>query len=531
MEGFNWKKPDYRAVFEERNKRLHFLRQNPEGIPLLKRYYKTHIPEFISDWGMTIDPRMIERGKPAVIPFVLFPMQVDWIHWILERWRNQEPGISEKSRDSGLSWLAMAFSCSMCLFYPGMAIGFGSRKEEYCDKLGSPKTLLEKGRIFMGMLPPEFRGTWDRRIHAPFMRINFPDSGSIITAEAGDNIGRGDRTSIYFIDESAFLEHPQTVDAALSQTTNCRQDISSANGMANTFYERRFSGKIPVFTFHWRSDPRKDDEWYEKQKRDIIDPVIIASEIDIDYAASVAGVVIRNEWIRACIDAHKKLSIRPTGRSVGALDVADEGKDQNAFAGGRGILLDFIDEWSGKGGDIFATVEKSFTLCDINGYDAFYYDADGVGAGVRGDARIIAGNRRAKKRKSVSVDAFRGSATPDRPDAEDVKGRTNADFFANCKAQGWWSLRTRFQKTYRWITEGQPCSPDDVISIASTLPMINKVITELSQPTYSINNAGKIVIDKQPDGVMSPNLADAVMIRFASIRKGLRISSAALSKV
>ena len=38
---------------------------------------------------------------------------------------------------------------------------------------------------------------------------------------------------------------------------------------------------------------------------------------------------------------------------------------------------------------------------------------------------------------------------------------------------------------------------------------------ELSQPTFRPNAVGKIVIDKAPEGSRSPNLADAVMMRFA----------------
>lgn len=90
------------------------------------------------------------------------------------------------------------------------------------------------------------------------MRILFPETESAMTGEAGDGIGRGDRTSFYIVDESAFLERPYLADASLSATTNCRQDISTPNGMANSFAERRHSGKIDVFTFHWRDDPRKD---------------------------------------------------------------------------------------------------------------------------------------------------------------------------------------------------------------------------------------------------------------------------------
>jgi hypothetical protein len=42
-----------------------------------------------------------------------------------------------------------------------------------------------------------------------------------------------------------------------------------------------------------------------------------------------------------------------------------------------------------------------------------------------------------------------------------------------------------------------------------------KLVSELSHPTFHINPVGKIVVDKAPDGVRSPNLADALVIRMA----------------
>ena len=112
-----------------------------------------------------------------------------------------------------------------------------------------------------------------------------------------------------------------------------------------------------------------------------------------------------------------------------------------------------------------------------------------------------------------------------------MKGRKNQDFFANLKAQSWWSLRTRFQKTFRWISEGQPATADEIISIPSDLANRARLCMELSQPTYSVNAVGKIVIDKAPDGAKSPNLADAVMIRFSSAsRKPMIISDDVLRR-
>jgi phage terminase large subunit len=181
-------------------------------------------------------------------------------------------------------------------------------------------------------LPREFTGSFDAKKHAPYMRIIFPTHGASSPAKRA-TASVAARTSFYLVDESAFLERPQLIDKSLSMTTNCRQDISTPNGMGNSFAQRRHSGKIKVFTFHWRDDPRKGEEWYEKQVREL-DPVTVAQEIDINYAASVEGVLIPSAWVQAAIDAHTKLGITPTGRKYGALDVADEGKDLNCFAGG-----------------------------------------------------------------------------------------------------------------------------------------------------------------------------------------------------
>jgi phage terminase large subunit len=527
---FDWKKPEYTPIFRERLERLERIRREPGALPYLRAFYKQNPVRFISDWGCTQDPRLVERGLPAIVPFVLFPKQEEWVHWVLAHWRSQKPGLTEKSRDCGLSWLSVSLAATLCLFNDGMVVGFGSRKEEYCDKAGSPKSLFYKARMFMACLPPEFRGGWDVGKHAPHMRISFPETGSTMTAEAGDNIGRGDRASIYFVDEAAFLERPMLVEASLSATTNCRIDISTPNGMGNPFAQKRHGGKIDTFSFSWRDDPRKDDAWYAKQLDDL-DPVTIAAEIDLDYAASVEGVLIPSAWVQAAVDAHEKLGITPTGARTGALDVADEGRDLNAFCGAHGILVEVLEEWSGKGDDIFGTVQRAFGLCDEHGYGTFKYDADGLGAGVRGDARVINEQRREDGRSLIQVDPFRGSDSVFAPEAEDVKGRKNQDFFANRKAQAWWSLRTRFQRTYRAVVEGAEVSPDEVISIPAGLKHRQRLMGELSQPTYSISTVGKIVVDKAPEGTRSPNLADAVMIRFAPGRRPLRITAELLARV
>lgn len=350
---FDFKNPDYVQVFEWRMERLQRIRKAPETLPALRQFYRTNPAQFIIDWGMTTDPRNLDYGLPVTIPFLLFPRQEEWIDWIMERSRNHENGLTEKSREMGLSWTSVSLASALCLFNREMVIGFGSRKEEYVDSTVDPKALFWKVRKFIATLPAEFRGGWDERKHSRFMSVEFPDTGAVIKGEAGDNIGRGDRTTLYFVDEAAFLQRPLLIDAALSQTTRCRIDLSSVNGMNNPFAQKRHSGKIPVFTFHWRSDPRKDDEWYRKECEKIDNPIIVAQELDLNYQASAEGILIPSEWVQAAVDAHIKLGIQPSGQRLGAMDVADEGRDKNACSLRYGFLLNDVQEWSGTESDLY----------------------------------------------------------------------------------------------------------------------------------------------------------------------------------
>lgn len=336
-EWFDFRAPDYERLYALRAERLQRLRDAPELVPGLKEHYKANPIDFINDWGMTFDPRNAEIGLPTVIPFLLFPKQADFVTWVFERWRGREDGLAEKSRDMGISWLCVAIAVWMWTFYPGVVIGFGSRKEEYVDKLGDPKSLFWKVRQFVKLLPVEFRPAgYEEGKHAPHMRILNPENGSAIVGEAGDNIGRGNRTSVYFKDESAFYERPEAIDAALSQTSNCKIDLSTVNGNGNPFYKKRHSGKIKVFTFHWKQDPRKDEAWYQKQCA-ALDPVIVAQEIDIDYNASTTDSWIDGVAVAAA-QRNGPADVEAIGDWVLGVDAAHYGDDESVIHKRRGRL-------------------------------------------------------------------------------------------------------------------------------------------------------------------------------------------------
>lgn len=486
---------------------------------------------WFNNWIWTYDPRGMAFGLPANIPFVLRPKQVELVAWLLERETTQTSGLIEKSRDEGMSYVMLGYFLHRWLFVEGFAGGVGSRKEDLVDKKGDPKTLFHKFRDMFGKMPDWMKPKkFIQRDHDNYLRFVNPDNGATITGEAGDNIGRGGRTSMYFLDEWAFVERQEAVDAAISQNTNVHIKGSTPNGIGDRFHRDRFSGRYPVFTMPWRDNPDKNWQvelhgkliypWYEKQLA-TLDDVVIAQEVDINYSASVEGVLIPSAWVQASIDAHTKLNIQPSGERIGALDVADEGKDKNSFASRHGIVLKFINTWSGVGDDIFGTTQKAIDHCLDQKLNLFLYDADGLGAGVRGDARVINELNETKGIQPIQANPFRGSGAVHNPDHEMVEGRTNKDFFANLKAQMWWSLRMRFQNTYRAL-KGMEYDPDALISLSSAdldSGELNALTTELSQPTYAKNGAGKILVNKQPDGASSPNRADGVMICFSELKE------------
>jgi len=165
----------------------------PRAVAAMWRHYAGHPADFVNDWGVTLDPRSIAKGKAALVPFTLWPKQRELVGWIVERWRRGEPGTVVKSRDVGASWITMALLAWCCIFERDFAAGVASATEIKLDRSGDPDTLFFKLREFLRHLPVEFNGGYSEEKTSAYLRIGFPRTGSSITGEAGDKAGRGGR--------------------------------------------------------------------------------------------------------------------------------------------------------------------------------------------------------------------------------------------------------------------------------------------------------------------------------------------------
>lgn len=541
--------PNYTSVFGWRQQQYLLIKDNPKLALGALEYYKDHPVEFIVHWGDTFDPRNAFDGElPTRLPFVLFERQAQMVEFLMSCLKDQESGLIDKSRDMGATWVACGFSVWLWRFRPGASVGWGSRKEILVDKLGDPDSIFEKIRQFIRGLPKLFwpRG-FDMDSHATFMKLINPENGATITGEAGDNIGRGGRKLIYFKDESAHYEHPESIEAALGDNTRVQIDISTPNGVG-TVYDRkkeagrewvkgeaREKGVTRVFTLDWSDHPTKDQKWYAQREKTARNNGLLhlfRQEVDRDPSASLQGIIIKPEWVKAALDAHVDLKFGDAGGWCGGFDPYDEGGDLHAFCMRKGNVLKFADDW-GEGDTGDATRHVAVEASG-HGPLAIQYDCCGIGAGVKTEANRLKTDK--KLPIGVSFHPWDAGMPPMNPEARlipgDINSPKNVDFFVNIKAQAWWALARRFENVYRMRSEeGFKVKNQsiDLISLDSKIPKIRQLMRELSQPVFVKSTDLRLKVDKKPEGARSPNMADAIVMNYFPVKVPLLITSEVLA--
>ena len=532
--------PDYDSIYRWRHDTLLKLQKDPNLLASSKTYYSCRPAEFIMDWMDTYDPRNVERKW---MPFVFFLRQSDLIEFLEACAIDQESGLIEKARDMGATWLCCGYTIWRWLFIKNDAIGWGSRKEMLVDTLGDPDSIFEKLRLMTRRLPAVFQPkdfNWAR--HATFLKLINPENGSIVSGEAGDNIGRGGRKSIFFKDESAHYERPEKIKSALGDNTRVQIDISSVNGLGNVFHRRAEhavewsrgrempKGFVRKFIMDWRDNPMKNEEWYKtrraKYEREGLLHVF-EQEVNRNYSAAISNTVIPYEYIRAAVDSHIKVPYIAAAYEqllknnqiswMAGLDVADDGEDRNAIAIREWIIWRAADEWGER--DPGVSARRALGMCQpYYGNIQCMYDCIGVGSAVKSEYNRLTQDEKIVDEHMlpfVPWNAGAGVLMPfERIIPDDEKSLMNKDFYENLKAQAWWSMRTRFYKTYKAVTEGVIYPVDQLISLDSSMPLLDSICKELAQPTHVKSGRLKTMIDKKPKGTKSPNLADSGVQAF-----------------
>lgn len=471
-----------------------------------------------------MDPETGQR-RDGYVPFRLFPRQIELVEWVERLIENQQEGAVDKSRDIGFTYVVAGVCLHRWLFTPGFKATFGSREADLVDVLDDPDSIFEKIRIILRrlplwMLPKGFN--WSR--HSNMMRLANPETGATIAGQAGDDMGRGGRSSLFVVDEAAFVRHTNKVARAVSGNADCILWASSSNGMGTFFYRKKRS--LPadqVFRFHYSSDPRKTPEWVAA-KRSNMEPADWAAEYEIDDTASLDGVCIPAAWVQS---AQALLTLEPdivranmgiTGGDVGA------GKARSVVVHRFGVIV--LPPRSRTDPDTTDTAYWMLEECDAAGSKLLNFDEPGVGKGV---LSILT--------KSAEPDA-EGTARPGKGvirvpvNTGDVPttrmwpdGKTSQQKFGNLKAELWWLPRQAFQRTHEHVQfirsggkEGCRHPLDELVALPSGDPESDKLAGELSVVRYFRNEKGKIVIERKDQlakrGVPSPDHADGFVLTY-----------------
>ena len=493
---------------------------------------------WFNNWVWTYNPKLVGARDDSGakldphLPMDLFQKQEEAILWFERMSEAKLDGLFEKSRDIGFTWMAGGYALHRWLFEDGYKATFGSRKAEYVDRIGDPDCIFEKIRmIYRGlprwMLPKSFDPKW----HDKSMLLENPDNGCYIRGESGDDMGRGGRSTDYFLDEFAFVERAEKVDAATSANSDCRIFGSSVNGQGNLFARKRFGGQLApeqIFRFHWRDDPRKNNREWELATKAKVERHTWASEYDIDYTASVEGICIEARWVEAAkiIEQHVKLPqslVGVAGGDVGA------GKAKSVVIPRFGCHVKKIKSWGDP--DTTDTAKRMVMHCvdtrvKIGVNEAYCrtlrYDVTGVGEGVGSTLK-----RTPEGVNSIAVRVGEPAGDTQWPD-----GKASNEKFANLKAESWWIMRERFKRTYEHLhfvlgtldDEGMPIGIEHKLEELISIPPDSAgkdamaLSSQLSLVKWFSTETGKIIIESKKQlalrGIASPDFADALALTF-----------------
>ena len=517
-----------RASMRRRLVLLDKLERDAELQAIEMEMCRRDVVHWFDNWVWTYDPRATADGRPATMPMDLFPRQVEMLRFFDARLADREDGLVEKSRDIGFTWLAGGYALHKWLFVRGFKTTFGSRKEEYVDKIGDPDSIFERIRMILESLPAWMRPQgFNQRLHDHHLSIIHPTNGNTIRGESGDSMGRGGRSTLYVIDEAAFIERAERVDAATSANADVRIWGSTVNGMGNVFARKRHGGMRhdQVFRFHWTDDPRKTPEWAAKKRASIEDHTW-ASEYDIDYSASVEGIAILARWVESARRIKHLMKIEPAVAGIGGLDVGGGGKGKSVFVARFGPVVTPAVSWGDP--DTIETAHRGLdaaqsailkrsdgTICRVA---ELSFDSVGIGKGV---SSALSKHTREGIR-AVATNVGEAPSETQWPD-----GETSVEKFAILKAEAWFLARERFKLTHEMVLHltgqsgGQVHDASDLISLpdAGVSTDADALATQLALVKWGRNERGKIVIERKEDlarrGIASPDHAEALILTFA----------------
>jgi len=236
---------------------------------------------------------------------------------------------------------------------------------------------------------------------------------------------------------------------------------------------------------------------------------VIAQELELDYTASIEGITIPAAWVRAAVG----LDLPRSKHVAAGLDIGEEGPDLSVLVARAGPVVLPPVSWGRT-----LTTETAWRARDEGrrlGVQELNYDSGGVGSGVKSTWLTAEREARAAGRPSplpFRVSPVEAGSSPTETAWPD--GLTSKEKFVNLRAEMWWLLRVRFEKSYEFREKGLRHPAEEMISI----PDDPDLIAQLSSVLHFRTESGKVQLESKKDmrkrGVKSPDFAEALALSF-----------------
>jgi phage terminase large subunit len=196
---------------------------------------------------------------------------------------------------------------------------------------------------------------------------------------------------------------------------------------------------------------------------------------------------------------------------IASHDPSDEGGDSKGYALRHGnVILDVCEKVTGDANEGMDWALEKAVAAQA---DHFIWDCDGLGISLKRQVD------QALDGKKMEYHMFKGSESTL---GGSQRAKTNRETFFNKRAQMWWTLRDRFEATYRAVEKKQYINPEELISLSSDIDNIEQLRSEVCRIPLKRSNSGKIQIlskvemAKKPYSIPSPNMGDALMMSMHS---------------
>jgi phage terminase large subunit len=325
----------YQAQVKQRNQLLQAAQTSDEVKKILIAKCQKDVVFFVNTFIVTYNPRV----KPSVLPMILFPRQCEMLLFLEDCYRSKSWGIINKSRYTGASVICISFLLHKFLFEADFSGSLSSNKADSVDRLGDPDSLFSKlEQIYLQL--PTWLKPFDMKANRKTKLVFNPYNNSTIKGYSGQDIGRGGRSSLAIVDELAHVEQDESAVSAMSENTDCMIGVSTPKGRNNEHYRLFTNDEVKKFTFNWRDDPRRDDDWAKKQRIKLGD-AIFDQELECSFDAFTGSSYLKAELVDYLFNTDYKLPTNfpeeyENANCYGGLDLA---------VGGDATILAILKEY------------------------------------------------------------------------------------------------------------------------------------------------------------------------------------------